>query len=144
MIVTLKAIGRVRRVSLVSGLPEDVHETKTGVQSARHCDREEREKNEPGRERRDFLASAAVNTPIELLCDTIYDGESICESIDYSVGQQSRQVRHGRGSIGDNFAQIHLAPRELAILGLWQLLLDKPFHQADSLDKILVDYPADA
>ena len=42
MIIRLKAIDRVRRVSLVIGLPEDVHETKTGVQSARHCDREER------------------------------------------------------------------------------------------------------
>ena len=42
VIVSLKAIDRVRRVSLVIELPEDVHETKTGVQSARHCDREER------------------------------------------------------------------------------------------------------
>jgi len=42
VVISLRAIGSVRRVGWAIVLPEDVHETEIEIQSAHHCDREEK------------------------------------------------------------------------------------------------------
>jgi hypothetical protein len=72
--------------------------------------------NDLRRDRRDFLAWAALNPPIELLRSV---KEGIDESIDYGNRQQPRSVC--RGNLDDNLMQIHDARHDIQSLELWQL-----------------------
>lgn len=67
VVIGLRAAGSVRRVGGAIVLPEGVHETENGIQSAHHSDQEEK-KNVRGRDRQNFLTWTAVNPPINLLC----------------------------------------------------------------------------